>query len=280
MRGADVYTDHYLVRSKIRLKLARNKGDKNKCKRERYDLNKLKSMDVRKKYNIEVRNRFQVLEEGNIEDPVLKYEGAVEIYTEAAKQVLGSSKKISKPWITNNTWKMVDERKEIKNKLEGTRSERLKRIKGSGTMYNMMAEDAEKAAENGRSKELYNITKILTGERKRQHTGVKSKEGELKSERNDILNRWVEHFSEVLNRQDVGMAEIIIEEIDLGEWTVAEVKRALKKTQNGKSAGIDSVTPELIKADIDLTAEKMAEIFNSLWEEEKLAIRLEKGIDL
>ncbi|CAG2214480.1 unnamed protein product [Mytilus edulis] len=55
----------------------------------------------------------------------------------------------------------------------------------------MMAEDAEKAAENGRSKELYNITKILTGERKRQHTGVKSKEGELKSERNDILNRWI-----------------------------------------------------------------------------------------
>ncbi|XP_071160880.1 uncharacterized protein [Mytilus edulis] len=192
MRGADVYTDHYLVRSKIRLKLARNKGDKNKCKRERYDLNKLKSMDVRKKYNIEVRNRFQVLEEGNIEDPVLKYEGAVEIYTEAAKQVLGSSKKISKPWITNNTWKMVDERKEIKNKLEGTRSERLKvrlneeyKQKNKGVKksaredkrkwYNMMAEDAEKAAENGRSKELYNITKILTGERKRQHTGVKSK---------------------------------------------------------------------------------------------------------
>ncbi|XP_076101199.1 uncharacterized protein LOC143070989 [Mytilus galloprovincialis] len=304
MRGADVYTDHYLVRSKIRLKLARNKGDKNKCKRERYDLNKLKNMDVRKKYNIEVRNRFQVLEEGNIEDPVLKYEGAVEIYTEAAKQVLGSSKKISKPWITNNTWKMVDERKEIKKRLEGTRSERLKvrlseeyKQKNKGVKksaredkrkwYNMMAEDAEKAAENGRSKELYNITKILTGERKRQHTGVKSKEGELKSERNDILNRWVEHFSEVLNRQDplhpiseedVDMAEIIIEEIDLGEWTVAEVKRALKKTQNGKSAGIDSVTPELIKADIDLTAEKMAEIFNSLWEEENWPSDWRKGL--
>ncbi|VDI39541.1 Hypothetical predicted protein [Mytilus galloprovincialis] len=64
MRGADVYTDHYLVRSK----------DKNKCKRERCDLNQVKNMILRKKYNIEVRNRFQVLEEGKIEDPVLKYE--------------------------------------------------------------------------------------------------------------------------------------------------------------------------------------------------------------
>ncbi|CAG2221659.1 unnamed protein product [Mytilus edulis] len=174
--------------------------------------------------------------------------------------------------------------------LEGTRSERLKgrlneeyKQKHEGVKtsaredkrkwYNMMAKDAEKEAENGRSKELYNITKILTGERKRQHAGVKSKEGELNSERNDILKRWVFHFSEVLNRHDplnpisendVDMAEIIIDEIDLGEWTKDEVKRALKKTQNMKSTGIDCVTPELIKVDIDFTAEKMAEIFNSL----------------
>ncbi|CAC5367196.1 unnamed protein product [Mytilus coruscus] len=123
------------------------------------------------------------------------------------------------------------------------------------------------------AKSFITSLKILTGERKRQHTGVKSKEGELKSE------RWVEHFSEVLNSQDplhpiseenVDLAKII-DEIELGKWTVVEVKRALKKTQNRKSAGIDSLTSELIKADTDLTAEKMTEIFNSLWEEEKMA---------
>ncbi|VDH96396.1 Hypothetical predicted protein [Mytilus galloprovincialis] len=80
--------------------------------------------------------------------------------------------------------------------------------------------------------------------------------------------------------EDVGVAEIIIDEIDLGEWTVAEVKRALKKKQNGKSVGIDSVTPELIKADISLSVEKMRETLYRLWEEKKLAIRLVKGIDL
>ena len=49
------------------------------------------------------------------------------------------------------------------------------------------------------------------------------------------------------------------------------------KTQNGKSAGIDSVTLELIKTDINLTAEKMAEIFNSPWEEEKWPSDWRKG---
>ena len=65
-------------------------------------------MNVRKKYNIEVRNRFQILEESDIEDPLLKYESVVKIYNEAAKQVLGRSEKISKPWITNEAWKRVD----------------------------------------------------------------------------------------------------------------------------------------------------------------------------
>ncbi|VDI14331.1 Hypothetical predicted protein [Mytilus galloprovincialis] len=116
----------------------------------------------------------------------------------------------------NQKWKMVDERKEIKNKLEGTRSERLKvrlneeyKQKNKGVKksaredkrkwYNMMAEDAEKAAENV--------------DKERFITSLK------------------------LTEEDVGMAEIIIEEIDLGEWTVAEVKRALKKTQKWESAG-------------------------------------------
>ena len=36
---------------------------------------------------------------------------------------------------------------------------------------------AEKAAENGRNKELYNITKTLAGEWRRQEVGVKDQQG-------------------------------------------------------------------------------------------------------
>ena len=36
---------------------------------------------------------------------------------------------------------------------------------------------AEKAAENGKNMELYNITKTLAGERRRQEVGVKDKQG-------------------------------------------------------------------------------------------------------
>ena len=45
MRGVDVYSDHYLVRTRISLKLARPEGRKNV--RERFDLSKLQSEEIR-----------------------------------------------------------------------------------------------------------------------------------------------------------------------------------------------------------------------------------------
>ena len=65
MRGADVYSDHYLLRTRIRLKLARVEGMKKA--RVGFDVRKLQSKEIRKKYNIEVKNRFEAL--GDIEDP-------------------------------------------------------------------------------------------------------------------------------------------------------------------------------------------------------------------
>ena len=69
----------------------------------------------------------------------------------------------------------------------------------------------------------------------------------------------------------------IIDEIQLA---VTEDKQELKRIQNGESGGIDklNVTQEVIKADIDLTAEKMAEIFNGLQEEETWPSDWRKGL--
>ena len=123
----------------------------------------------------------------------------------------------------------------------------------------------EKAAENGRKRELYNMTKAIVGERKRQELGVRNKQGELKTEAREKLQRWVEHFSEILNRDDpTNPVEEYsreeadeIEEIDLGRWRVQEVKNALKNTKAGKAAGVDEVGPDLLRPDIEGTAGRL-----------------------
>ena len=43
---------------------------------------------------------------------------------------------------------------------------------------------------------------MIAGEWKRQAVGVKGKQGVLKTEPWERLQRWAEHFSEVVNRED------------------------------------------------------------------------------
>ena len=89
-----------------------------------FDVHKLQSEEIRRKYNIEVKNRFEAL--GDIDDPEEERNMILEMYREAAKKVIGWSKKQNKPWIKDKTWEKIKERKEAKLNMESARSERLK----------------------------------------------------------------------------------------------------------------------------------------------------------
>ena len=73
----------------------------------------------------------------------------------------------------------------------------------------------------------------------------------LRTETKERLQRWVEHFSEILNRDDPtnpveedGMLESEdIKEIDLERRRSQEVKHALKTTKPAKAAGVHNVCP-------------------------------------
>ena len=114
MRGT-IYSDHYLVTTRICLKLARAEGRKNV--RERFDVSKLPSEEIRRKSNTEVRNRFGAL--GDIDDPEEEHDMILTTYRDGAKRVLGWSKKLSRPWIGSKTSEKINDWKEAKLKLEG-----------------------------------------------------------------------------------------------------------------------------------------------------------------
>ena len=85
MREADVYSDHYFVKTRIRINLARAEGRKNAG--ERFDVSKLQNEEIRRKYNSEVKNRFEPLED--IDDPEEEHNMILATYRDGAKKVLG-----------------------------------------------------------------------------------------------------------------------------------------------------------------------------------------------
>ena len=84
--GADCDTDHYLVIAKVRERLAVGKQAAQRFDRQRFNLRKLNELEVRKKYQIEITNRFAALENLNGDEDVNRtWENIKEIIQTSAK---------------------------------------------------------------------------------------------------------------------------------------------------------------------------------------------------
>jgi hypothetical protein len=298
-RGADVNSDHYLVRTRIRLRLSTHRN-KNKVK-PRLDVERLKDEETKKKYCEAVRSK---LEENRRESEDIGelWEQQRNAYVKSAEEVLGYRKGKNKPWISENTWKLINERKVIKTRIDSTRSERIqnrlkaeykekdKEVKRSvredkRRWMSEKAERAQNAAENGRQKELYSIVKQLTGQTTRQAAAVKSKNGELLKSKEARLVRWKEHFQEVLNRdtpeeppqeeEEEGRKEL---DISVEAPTLQEILTALKALRNGKAPGADQISAEMLKADPEQTSIELKRIFDLIWEKETVPTQWTKGL--
>ena len=274
----------YLARSTIRLKLKRALATESTKKR--FDTHKLQNHAIHRMFTIQLKNRFQALAvEEQMTDGGEEQEGQVErkrkimeeAYVKTAEEVLGYKKKKNKPWFSQEAWTLVDQRKAIKQKLIGARSERLKQrwqdeyrqkdreVNRSGWIkedgLKILQKEAENAANQQRMKTLYTLTKVLSNERPRQSAAVMDKTGKILNDKESKIRRWLEHFSEVLNRENPSnpICEIEIEvpdeieEIDTSEPSRAKVRKAMGHPKNGKAPGIDkrSIQAELLKADID-----------------------------
>ena len=64
-----------------------------------------------------MRNRFEAF--GDIDDPEKEHDMILATYRDAAKKVLGRSKKLSRPLIGSRTWEKIKERKEVKIEIGG-----------------------------------------------------------------------------------------------------------------------------------------------------------------
>ncbi|VDP36656.1 unnamed protein product [Schistosoma margrebowiei] len=140
-----------------------------------------------------------------------------EAITSTCHEVLGHKKHHHKEWITVDTLDKIQERRDEKaaintsrtraekSKAQAEYTEVNKQVKRSirtdkRKYVEYLAVTAEKAAREGNMRQLYDITKKLSGNHRKPERPVKSKEGKVITNIEEQRNRWVEHFKGLLNR--------------------------------------------------------------------------------
>ena len=115
------------------MRLCRVEKKANRLKK--YNTATFKVPEVAQKVKIELQNRFSCLadnEANNSDDQAqaqdLKndWKKIKETYQKTAEKVLGFRSRSNKPWISAESWKEIDNRRELERKMDSTRSERVR----------------------------------------------------------------------------------------------------------------------------------------------------------
>ncbi|VDP59535.1 unnamed protein product [Schistosoma mattheei] len=115
---------------------------------------------------------------------------------------------------------------------------------------------AENAAREGNMRELYDTTKILSGNHRKPERSVKSKEDKVIANIEEQRNRWVEYFKELLKRPaplNPSNIEAALTDlpINVGPPTIQEINVAIRQIKSSKAAGPDNIPAESLKADVE-----------------------------
>lgn len=284
-RGADIASDHLLSIASIKIKLRKTRNGQTRGKQ--IDSLRLRDKVIKDKYNIELQNRFKAIEEGQI----ISLEEYNKIYTESGEKILGFKRRKKEEWIKEETWAKIDERKQIKQKFNSSKSERIKQqfkekfcqldrevkkmAKSDKNDYvEKLATEAEDASSRGDLRTLYKITKTLSGSgSESSNVPVKDKDGKVISNEKEQIERWREHFCSILNRPDPENEADIPEaetdlEIDTDAPSEEEVTRSIAAMRSGRAGGIDGVTADMLKSEMKYGPALLTSIFEEIWDSE------------
>ncbi len=112
---------------------------------------------------------------------------------------------------------------------------------------------------------------------------VKDKAGKVLTNIEEQLKRWREHFEEILNQlseptEEADDIEPPSLRIKTDPPSKAEIVQALKEMKNNKAAGIDGIPAEILKADLNVTAEALMPLFTDIWTSENIPDERKRGV--
>ena len=256
-----VSSDHQIVKAKIRLSLQKNA--KRTVTTKHYDWALLNNRHIRDKYVLELRNRFETLQEKTEKStPNDEYENFVNAHLEAAAKYIPTKLKTKYrvPW---ETLAVREKRALVKTASKNywknptnTNARKLKtaQYQLAGIYIKEQTEyiqnQIDKIRDSVEDRQSRIARQTINEVSKRKSTAKAKLKAANQQER---IKLWKLHFENLLGNPPKVTHEpitrIISKQLDikLGPFTQEELDSVLRKIKNGKAAGLDEIPPEVWK---------------------------------
>ena len=288
LRGADCWTDHCLVRTKLKLQAPKRKKLYGTRPPRKINVAGLKSVQARSQYQRQLFESLANVHSANeeIDSSWTRFRDGT---LEAAGKILGSQKKISKDWFDDNdesirdllSQKNLALAESLADPSNKSKSQKFKELRSLAQLKIRQMKDAwfkEKSALlqhyaiSNNAKSFYSEVKAIYGPSNRSVAPVRDLDGNILTDIGAISNRWSEHFQQLLNRPSA-ISPSAIAEIDPVEPntdlddppTVTEIAQAVDKLQCGKAGGPDGISPELLKYGGPFLLAKLSGLLAECW---------------
>lgn len=106
---------------------------------------KLKDREIKDEFVLELSNRYGSLqsEESLEQDVDAVWNQIKDMYTDTRERILGKMNHHRKEWMSERSWKLVEERQELKSKLDSARMRNQKLTAGQN--YNMKNREVKRS---------------------------------------------------------------------------------------------------------------------------------------
>jgi hypothetical protein len=194
-------------------------------------------------------------------------------------------------WFDEECAQIIEEKNTARRKMleKETRAntERYQELKKKENMKERLEEIEQLIKKNERRKFYKAFDKANRGLKPRI-IHCKTKTGKVICEESKVLERWEEHFKELLNKEvedermewdETDMESVQKgkrrkeEEANIDPSTRWEVEYHIQKTKNNKAPGEDNIVAELIKHGGEALVDAVHKLIRTIWETEKMPER-------
>jgi hypothetical protein len=295
LRGSNCDSDHFLVKIIVKQKLILTQKFVDKL---RWNTSNLQNPEKLVDYNKRLNDRLETQEETeNVEQDWQNIKTAILEVTKETIQM--------QPRITYNEWWDEECREAIKEKNTGKEKCLQRRTRATQEEYEEKRRMATKICRNKKKHWLNNRIKTIEEAHRRNETRkfyknikkfrkieqagtlllCKDDKGNVLTEKQQVLERWKQYFSEVLNRELIPKhtnskheTENSNKEVEITPPTYNEVNDITQKLRNNKAPGPDNVISELIKEGGQKLKHRIHMLILKIWEKEDLLADWENSI--